>query len=217
MPAVSKPPNGATTRVSAGGGGPSAPRRRPRQQRSRHTVEVLLEAAAQVFDREGLGATTNRIAERAGYSIGTLYQYFPDKRAMLLALAERHLDEVERAATAALAGLRGAEPDPGRAVRTLVESVAAIHRERPGLHRVMYRFTPRSPEAVERLESTCGRVADALAAEFARCGRDHAEAERTAALVVHAADAHLHRIVLANPAEQARVAAALTAIAAPTA
>ena len=75
------------------------PRRRtPAQQRSRDTVDVLLEAAAQVFRREGVAATTNRIAERAGVSIGTLYQYFADKYALLYALAERHV----RAAAAAL-------------------------------------------------------------------------------------------------------------------
>ncbi|NYI99085.1 AcrR family transcriptional regulator [Streptomonospora nanhaiensis] len=178
-------------------------------------MEVLLEAAAQVFDREGPDATTNRIAERAGYSIGTLYQYFPNKEAMLLALTERHVEDAERAATAALAGLRAEEPDRRRAVRTLVESVAEVHRERPGLHRLMYRYTPRPREAVERLEGTYARVAAALADEFARCGHDRAEAERGALLLVHAADAYLHRIVLDDPAELAAVTTALCAMAAP--
>ena len=62
----------------------------------------LLEAAAQVFRAEGYGATTNRIAERAGVSIGTLYEYFPNKEALLLALAERHVEEAERGIGAAL-------------------------------------------------------------------------------------------------------------------
>ena len=66
----------------------------PRQERSRATVEAILEAAAQVFERHGYAAgTTNRIAERAGVSIGSLYQYFPNKDAILVALVEQHVDE----------------------------------------------------------------------------------------------------------------------------
>lgn len=79
-----------------------APRRRPLQARSKDKVSWLLEAAAQVFRAEGYGATTNRIAERAGVSIGTLYEYFPNKEALLLALAERHVAEAESGIGAAL-------------------------------------------------------------------------------------------------------------------
>jgi AcrR family transcriptional regulator len=65
-------------------------RRRPRQSRSRATWDAILEAAAQVLERDGPGGfTTTSVAERAGVSIGTLYQYFPDKQAILLAAAER--------------------------------------------------------------------------------------------------------------------------------
>ena len=64
------------------------PRKQPQQSRSRATVEFLLEAAAQVFGERGyLATTTNGIAERAGVSVGSLYQYFPSKDAILLALA----------------------------------------------------------------------------------------------------------------------------------
>lgn len=83
-------------------GRPIVPRRRPLQARSRDKVSYLLEAAAQVFRAEGYGATTNRIAARAGVSIGTLYEYFPNKEALLLALAERHVEEAERGIGAAL-------------------------------------------------------------------------------------------------------------------
>lgn len=67
-----------------------APRKSPRQQRSSQTVESILEAAAHVLDRGGLAAfNTNRVAERAGVSIGSLYQYFPHKDALMAALIER--------------------------------------------------------------------------------------------------------------------------------
>jgi AcrR family transcriptional regulator len=77
-------------------------RRRPRQARSRQTVEVILEAAARVFRREGFRATTNRVAAEAGVSIGSLYEYFPNKQALLAALAERHVAVAETEVGSAL-------------------------------------------------------------------------------------------------------------------
>jgi len=73
------------------------------QARSQATVDFVLEAAARVFKREGFAATTNRIAAAAGVSIGTLYEYFPHKQALLLALAERHVVLAEREISAACA------------------------------------------------------------------------------------------------------------------
>ena len=65
-------------------------RRIPRQSRAEETVAAILEGAAQVLEAGGLaGFTTNAVAERAGVSIGTLYQYFDDKAALLRAVAER--------------------------------------------------------------------------------------------------------------------------------
>lgn len=81
-------------------------RRRPVQARAKATCDFVLEAAARVFKREGFAATTNRIAEEAGVGIGTLYEYFPHKQALLLALAERHvaLAEVEIQAACSAGG-----------------------------------------------------------------------------------------------------------------
>lgn len=80
------------------------PRKQPTQSRSRQTIEWLLEATARVFRAEGFGATTNRIAAAAGVSIGTLYEYFPSKEALLFALAERHITEAETGIESVLAG-----------------------------------------------------------------------------------------------------------------
>jgi AcrR family transcriptional regulator len=71
---------------------PPFQRRSPKQARARATVEAIVEAAAQILERGGPEAlNTNDVAERAGVSIGTLYQYFPDKQAILLAAARREL------------------------------------------------------------------------------------------------------------------------------
>ena len=67
-------------------------RKKPRQQRSSFTVDTILEAATQLLDTEGAEVTTNRIAEKAGVSVGSIYQYFGDKQAIFDELAVRHLD-----------------------------------------------------------------------------------------------------------------------------
>jgi AcrR family transcriptional regulator len=70
------------------------PRKIPAQERSRSTVMAIYQAATQIFSKEGYeGTTTDLIAERAGVSIGTLYQYFPSKDAILLGLFEQHIHE----------------------------------------------------------------------------------------------------------------------------
>ncbi len=76
-------------------------RKKPAQARSEQTVATIIEATAQVLEREGEAAlTTNRLAERAGFSIGTLYQYFPNKDSILRLLAERERERVESAVAA---------------------------------------------------------------------------------------------------------------------
>jgi AcrR family transcriptional regulator len=68
-------------------------RRTPKQARSRAACEAIVEAAAQILEQGGADAlTTNAVAERAGVSIGTLYQYFPDKQAILVAAARREFE-----------------------------------------------------------------------------------------------------------------------------
>src|SRR6476620_3683107 len=68
-----------------------SPRKWPRQERSRATVEAILEAATDILLRQGAGRlTTNRIAQRAGVNIASLYQYFPGKHGILAELQRRH-------------------------------------------------------------------------------------------------------------------------------
>ena len=76
-------------------------RRKPKQDRAQATVEAILEASFQILESEGLSKlTTSRIAERAGVSIGTLYQYFKDRDAILAAMGQRQGDEMRETITA---------------------------------------------------------------------------------------------------------------------
>jgi AcrR family transcriptional regulator len=71
--------------------GQTGPRRRPIQSRAQETVSVIFEATMEVLVGEGEASlTTNRIAERAGVSIGTLYQYFSTREAIIAAMMEQH-------------------------------------------------------------------------------------------------------------------------------
>lgn len=119
------------------------PRKRPRQERSRATVEAILEAAARVFEEEGLsGATTNRIAERAGVSIGTLYQYFPSKESLAVALVEDHIREGLRRLRRWLAQAQGRPLS--ETLDFLVDGMLALHAHRPRLLHVFFEETPLS-------------------------------------------------------------------------
>jgi AcrR family transcriptional regulator len=86
-----------------------APRRRPSQNRSVVTVDAIFEASIQVLLTDGMHRlTTTRVAERAGVSAGTLYQYFPNKHALLYAVLARHLDGIASAVEVAAQGAHNA-------------------------------------------------------------------------------------------------------------
>src|SRR3954470_9305494 len=96
----------------------TTPRKRPRQARSRATVESVLEATARVLVKRGFdGLTTNLVAEAAGVSIGSLYQYFPNKAALVAALIEKHVEETTSLMLAELT--RVAQLPMARAIRSV--------------------------------------------------------------------------------------------------
>jgi AcrR family transcriptional regulator len=123
------------------------PRKRPRQTRSELTRQRILEAAARVFADYGYAAgTTNRIAEWADISIGSLYQYYPNKDAILLDLVTRHLDAI---VTAARPSSNGPRDSIEGIVRAMVRSAIDGHRDDPELLRVLIEQAPRSRELAE--------------------------------------------------------------------
>jgi AcrR family transcriptional regulator len=120
-------------------------RREPKQQRSRQTMEVVVEAVQRVLKRHPAEAiTTNRIAEAAGVSIGSLYHYFPDKQAIFAALPERHVDEVRQVIERTSAHCTAAALE--ELTRELVERLANVHAEDAELHEVVSRAVPEGPQ-----------------------------------------------------------------------
>jgi AcrR family transcriptional regulator len=121
-------------------------RRRPFQERARFTVAAILEAAAEIIDEVGWArASTNRIAERAGVSIGTLYQYFANKEAILATLMEEHRKEVHVVVGLALHRLEDPAAPIADALRGLFDELVLLHRENPVLTRVLATEVPHHP------------------------------------------------------------------------
>jgi AcrR family transcriptional regulator len=119
------------------------PRKTASQERSRLTIEALLEATARVLVKEGYDrASTNKIATVAGVSIGSLYQYFPSKEALVAGVVERHSHELSQITQHALVKI-AARPVPV-AVRELVSISIDAHRVNPKLHGVLSEQVPRS-------------------------------------------------------------------------
>jgi AcrR family transcriptional regulator len=120
----------------------TTPRKRPRQERSRATVESILEATARVLVKRGFdGLTTNLVAEAAGVSIGSLYQYFPNKAALVGALIEKHVENMTQLALSELT--RVAQLPMPEAIRSVVEAMIRAHAVNPELHRVLTEQVPR--------------------------------------------------------------------------
>jgi AcrR family transcriptional regulator len=119
------------------------PRKHASQKRSRATVDALIEATARILVREGFDrASTNRIAEVAGVSVGSLYQYYPGKEALVAAVIDRHNQEIMQVVRGALAEV--ASQPIEKAVRRLVAAAIEAHRIDPKLHRVLAEQIPRT-------------------------------------------------------------------------
>lgn len=169
------------------------------QDRSKATVDALLAATARVLVKEGYDhASTNKIAEAAGVSIGSLYQYFPSKEALVAAVIEKHTSgmlDIVRASAMRVAQLPLLE-----AARELVGVMIQAHRVDPKLHRVLVEQTPRvgSMEHIERLdEEAIALVRAYLEAHRAELGVE--DLDLAAFLAVGTVEAMTHIAVLRRP------------------
>jgi AcrR family transcriptional regulator len=115
----------------------STPRKQPKQDRSQATVEAILTAAAHILAQSGAEKfTTNRVAELAGVSIGSLYQYFPNKKALLFALAQQQAQEMMQLAQHHLTEVENLTiPE---VIQRIVRAAIAAHSVNPRLHQVLH-------------------------------------------------------------------------------
>jgi AcrR family transcriptional regulator len=170
-------------------------RKTPRQTRSRATVDAILDATIRVLLSRGYqGTTTIAVAERAGVSVGSLYQYFPHKDSIIAALLKRHMADVMRCVDEALRTADG--NDRERAIRAIVQAGIAAHRIHPALHKVMVEQVPRIGQmkaAMNTSRLVTRRLADWFDAH-PRLGI--VDAERTAFVVETLVEALTHRVIV---------------------
>ncbi|MDB5929368.1 MAG: TetR/AcrR family transcriptional regulator [Polaromonas sp.] len=111
------------------------------QARSQRTIETIFQATAQIVESEGEGAlTTNKVAKKAGFSIGTLYQYFPSKEAILLAMIQRERRRVLDGLHAMMKRAADEQREPRAVVRELVHTLVESFGSGPQLKRAMIRL-----------------------------------------------------------------------------
>jgi AcrR family transcriptional regulator len=175
------------------------PRKIATQERSRSTVDALIESTARILMKEGYdGASTNKIAHVAGVSIGSLYQFFPSKEALVAAVIDRHTQEMLQVVRDALieVAMRPIEV----ATRELVTIMIDAHRVNPKLHRILVEQIPRTGR-LENIEAT-DREAYALVRMYLEAHRDElgvADLDVAAFVCVTVVEAVTHAAVLRRP------------------
>ncbi|MDJ0764299.1 MAG: TetR/AcrR family transcriptional regulator [Myxococcota bacterium] len=159
-----------STRISVQGAAGWSPgqkppgiRKQPSQQRSKEMVAAVLEAAADIFAKLGYaGATTNKIAERAGVSVGSLYQYFPNKDSLLACLMAKHHAEVHQVIDKALERLSDPTVPLDHGVRGFLTDLVALHEANPALTKALSAEVLRASPTVNTPDQLKGDLALAL-------------------------------------------------------
>jgi AcrR family transcriptional regulator len=170
----------------------TSPRKIPRQARARATLDAVLAATAQVLIAEGYDHTTTaRVAERAGVSIGSLYQYFPNKEALVAALVERHAHQILVVVKRALVEVAGA--DLRTAMLTVIRAAIDAHRIDPRLHKVLHEQVPR----VGKLKTAMNTSRELIAAieAFLRAKRAELHPDRDPAIAAIVIETAVEAIV----------------------
>lgn len=174
-------------------------RRRPQQRRACETFDSVLEAVIRILKREGSGAvTTNRIAEVAGVSIGSVYQYFPDKGAIFTALHERHMNQIDRIIQSTL--VEHATASLEELMRALIEAMIESHVTDPELSELLLTEVPHradgSREFAVRLH---GAFLLAISSRRRELRKGH-DLDSVVFVVTHMVDTLSHAAVLGRPA-----------------
>ncbi len=175
------------------------PRKKAKQARSHATIEAILQAAAHILVHDGIdAASTNRIAEKAGVSVGSLYQYFPSKEAVIFALVERHVQRMQKQLEDHVQQFVDAPVE--EVVPAYVKAMFEVHRVEPKLHRVFQEQLPRlaGREEFQRWSETTEGVVRAYL-ETHRERLRPTDLDLAAFLLVHSVEAVIHAVAILKP------------------
>jgi AcrR family transcriptional regulator len=165
--------------------------RTPQQARSRRTRERILAAAVAAFEAGGYDETTTAaIARRAGVGVGTLYAWFPDKRALLLEILDGTVRAIADHVVEALVPERWRTGEPRAHLRAVIEAVFGARTISPGIQRILWERFFKDPEfrrAVLDLEQRVRSAIETLLGALAADGRLRPLEPRAAAFVIHTA------------------------------
>jgi AcrR family transcriptional regulator len=177
----------------------TTPRKRPRQERSKVTVDTILAATARVLVKKGFdGLTTNAVADAAGVSIGSLYQYFPSKEALVAALIEQHIEEMNSEILNELT--RVAQLPMSQAVRGVIELTIKAHAVNPELHKILTEQVPRVGRLARLIEAD--NISRRMVAGILAARKDElaiVDVETAAFLLCTSIEAIVHRAALLAP------------------
>ena len=169
---------------------PRKPVRTAKQRRSKETVEVILESATRILSDHGWAAlNTNAIAKRAGVSVGSVYEYFPNKHAIIDIILDRHLAHGEALINHG-ASVISDNPSAEAVVQILVAGFVGIHSDDPKLHRALSSDVPLNGAQQNRVDAVRAKIIDLTSAALSTHVKDP---KTKATLLVDAADALTHR------------------------
>lgn len=173
----------------------TVPRKKPRQNRAQVTVDAILDATAHILIRDGYeGLSTNKVAERAGVSIGSLYQYFPGKESLIGELLDRYSDQIHHMIVSMIAELGHTEPV--ECTRVLVTAMIDVKLRSPRLAKVLREQIPRvgrMKRYEDELDTIVRLVAPYLDAHATKVRVP--DREMAAFVVVHVVDELTHALV----------------------
>jgi AcrR family transcriptional regulator len=176
----------------------------------------VVEAAAAAFEERGYDETTTaEIARRARVAVGSVYGYFPDKRAILLEILHETVAQMAAEIVAGLDPARWRDSDPRRAVHDLIRTIFTTRRLRPGVQRILWERFFKDPEvrrAMEAIEVRVQSALEELLAALRASGRARVENPASAAFVIQTSVQWTAARLMLGGAPEAQVDAAVETV-----